>query len=147
MLQLILSFQKRKKMWQFILFYVVSTLIHIANYLRIRMLHNLHWWKKYCGRIYRPSFRENKPKRLVFQYWKRSFWACFRENWVYKFGHQRPKSTYIPKVPECLSPRPNWDSPIPSPASECALPQEPKEGGGGILAGGWVPIRTTGEIA
>jgi hypothetical protein len=19
--------------------------------------------------------------------WKRAFWACFRENWVYKFGH------------------------------------------------------------
>jgi hypothetical protein len=37
--------------------------------------------------IYWPSFCENKPKTLVFVYWKRSFWACFCENWVYKFGH------------------------------------------------------------
>ncbi len=37
-------------------------------------------------RIYRPTFRENKPKTLVFNDLKRSFWACFRENWVYKFG-------------------------------------------------------------
>ncbi len=37
------------------------------------------------ARIYRPSFR--KPKTLVLNYyWKRAFWDCFRENWVYKFG-------------------------------------------------------------
>ncbi len=40
-----------------------------------------------CARIYRPSFRENKPKTLVFSHTKRAFWACFRENWVYNFGH------------------------------------------------------------
>ncbi len=39
------------------------------------------------GRIYRPSFRENKPKTLVFSHTKRAFWACFCENWVYNFGH------------------------------------------------------------
>ncbi len=27
--------------------------------------------------IYRPSFRENKPKTLVLYDWKRAFWACF----------------------------------------------------------------------
>ncbi len=32
-------------------------------------------------------FRENKPKALVFNDWKRSFRAYFRKNWVYKFGH------------------------------------------------------------
>ncbi len=32
------------------------------------------------ARIYRPSFRANNPKT-------RAFWACFRENWVYKFGY------------------------------------------------------------
>ncbi len=37
--------------------------------------------------IYRPSFRENKPKTLGFSHRKRAFWAGFRENWVYKFGH------------------------------------------------------------
>ncbi len=40
-----------------------------------------------CARNYRPSFRENKPKTLVLYDWKRAFWACFHENWVYKFGH------------------------------------------------------------
>jgi hypothetical protein len=39
------------------------------------------------ARIYEPSFRENKPKTLVFSHRKRVFWAFFRENWVYKFGH------------------------------------------------------------
>jgi hypothetical protein len=31
-------------------------------------------------------FRENKPKTLIFN---EVFWACFCENWVYKFGHWR----------------------------------------------------------
>ncbi len=34
-----------------------------------------------------PRFRENKPKALVFSHWKRAFWACFLENWVYNSGH------------------------------------------------------------
>ncbi len=33
-------------------------------------------------------FRENKPKALVFSHRQRAFWACFHENWVYKFGQQ-----------------------------------------------------------
>jgi hypothetical protein len=40
-----------------------------------------------CARIYRPSFHEYKPKTLVFCHTKRAFWACFRENWVFNFGH------------------------------------------------------------
>ncbi len=53
----------------------------------------------------------------------------------------------IYRVPQCMSPRPNWDSPTPSPPSVvCSPPPEPK---GGTLACGWggggVPIRTTGE--
>ncbi len=43
--------------------------------------------REYCARIYRPSFHENKPKTLVFSHRQRAFWACFRENWVYKFRH------------------------------------------------------------
>jgi hypothetical protein len=34
-----------------------------------------------------PRFCENKPKALVFSHRKRAFWACFRENCVYNFGH------------------------------------------------------------
>ncbi len=41
------------------------------------------------ARIYRPGFRQNKSKTLVFSHRKRAFWACFRENRVYKFGHGR----------------------------------------------------------
>jgi hypothetical protein len=40
-----------------------------------------------CARNYRPCFRENKPKVSFSIKKKRAFWACFRENWVYKFGH------------------------------------------------------------
>ncbi len=40
-----------------------------------------------CAWNYRPCFRENQPKRSFSIKWKRAFWACFRENWVYKFGH------------------------------------------------------------
>jgi hypothetical protein len=36
--------------------------------------------RKASGRIYRPSFSENKPKTLVFSHTKRAFWARFREN-------------------------------------------------------------------
>ncbi len=43
---------------------------------------------KSSARIYRPSFRENKPKSLVFNHRKRAFWTCFRENFVYKFGYR-----------------------------------------------------------
>jgi hypothetical protein len=41
----------------------------------------------YSARNYRPCFRENQPKRSFSIKWKRAFWARFRENWVYKFGH------------------------------------------------------------
>ncbi len=41
----------------------------------------------YCARNDRPSFHENMPKTLVLYDWKRAFWACFHENWVYKFRH------------------------------------------------------------
>ncbi len=39
------------------------------------------------------------------------------------------QGTYLPRVPQCLSPRWNWDSPTPSPTSECTPP--PRTGGGG----------------
>ncbi len=41
------------------------------------------------------------------------------------------QSTHIPRVPQCLSPRWNWDPHTPSPASECALPPPPEPKGGG----------------
>ncbi len=39
------------------------------------------------ARIYRPNFRINKAKTLIFNDWKRVFWACFHETWVYRFVH------------------------------------------------------------
>ncbi len=49
---------------------------------------------KTSARNYRPCFRENQPKRSFSIKWKRAFWACFRENWVYKFGHRRNFQTF-----------------------------------------------------
>ncbi len=65
-----------------------------------------------CARNYRPCFRENQPKRSFSIKWKRAFWACFRENWVYKFGHcfhfrqytiQSSEAPSIKKISEYLS--------------------------------------------
>jgi hypothetical protein len=56
------------------------------------------------------------------------------------------QSTYIPRVPQCRSPRLNWDSPTPSPTSECAPPPPGTKGGYTVACwrgGGRVPIRTT----
>jgi hypothetical protein len=72
---------------------------------------------------------------------------------IFKAGKPRlPQSTYIYRVPQCMSPRRYWDSPTPSLAIVCAPTPEPKGGGrGGILACGWgvgkVPIPTTREKA
>jgi hypothetical protein len=41
-----------------------------------------------------PRFRENKTKPPVFSHWKRAFWACFRKNCVYNFGH-RSTATWL----------------------------------------------------
>ncbi len=64
----------------------------IFSILRTWSLHGtINFWfaiiKLFCARIYRPSFLENKPKTLVFNDWKLAYWACFRENWVKKFGY------------------------------------------------------------
>jgi hypothetical protein len=40
------------------------------------------------------------------------------------------QSTYLQRVPQCISPRWNWDSPNPSLASECAPPPPPRTGKG-----------------
>ncbi len=49
-----------------------------------------------------------------------------------RMHHKAPQS--ISRVPKCLSPLRKWDSPTPSPASECASPPPPPgtkgEGGG-----------------
>jgi hypothetical protein len=63
------------------------------------------------------------------------------------YGEFYAQSTYIYRVPQCMSPRRNRDSPTPSLASECAPPPGPKRGG--TFACGWgiggVPIPTTGK--
>jgi hypothetical protein len=57
----------------------------------------------------------------------------------YFIEYCRAQSTYIYRVPQCMSPRRNWDSPTPSLASECAPPPGTKEGGGHtrLLVRGW----------
>jgi hypothetical protein len=46
------------------------------------------FWKRPEPEFIDPVFRENKPKTLGVNDWKRVFWACFRKKWVYKFGHR-----------------------------------------------------------
>jgi hypothetical protein len=56
----------------------------------------------------------------------------------YCAGVFKPQSTYIYRVPQCMSPRRNWDSPTPSLASECAPPPQAKGGRAHSPAGeGW----------
>ncbi len=76
---------------------------------------------------------------------------CFTQSINYPIGlYIQTQSTYIYRVPECMSPRWNWDSPTPSLASERAPPPLTKGGGGhtrlqvGVEG---VPIPTTGEKA
>ncbi len=42
-----------------------------------------------------PRFRENKLKTLIFSHRKRAFWACFRENSVYNFGHMTANTKWM----------------------------------------------------
>jgi hypothetical protein len=64
-------------------------------------------------------------------------------------GAPRHKVLVYTRLLKCMSPRRNWDSPNPSPASECPPPLNQMEGG--TLAYWWgvggVPIPTTGEKA
>ncbi len=64
-------------------------LLHVEPYVTSQLaIHNSKTpLELVSARNYRPSFHENKPKTLVLYDWKRAYWACFRENWVYKFGH------------------------------------------------------------
>ncbi len=45
------------------------------------------------------------------------------ENRTFFQNCPRTKYIYIYRVPQCMSPRLNWDSPTPSPPSECAPPR------------------------
>jgi hypothetical protein len=68
--------------WKFVFICIV------LSYLTVDTEHHTHLYTiVYGARNYRPCFRENQPKRSFSIKWKRAFWACFRENWVYKFGH------------------------------------------------------------
>jgi hypothetical protein len=57
-------------------------------------------------------------------------------------GRVGAQSTYIPRVPQCMSTRWNWDPPPPSPASECATPPVTKGGGAHSPAGEGMDIWT-----
>ncbi len=67
------------------------------------------------ARIYRPSFHENKPKKLVFSHTKRAFWACFRENWVCREG------LFLQNIPKESTLNPEKDSSIKRPRSHVSL--------------------------
>jgi hypothetical protein len=43
-------------------------------------------------------------------------------------GWYTAQSTYIPIVPQCMSPRPNWDLPPPLPQASVSLPRNQRGG-------------------
>ncbi len=47
---------------------------------------------------------------------------------LYAFVYYNPQRTYIYRVPQCMGPRLNWDSPTPSLAGECATSPGTKGG-------------------
>ncbi len=63
--------------------WICTQKLHVQNVYKYRSP-----WSETSARNYRPCFRENQPKRSFSIKWKRAFWACFRENWVYKFGQR-----------------------------------------------------------
>jgi hypothetical protein len=58
---------------------------------------------------------------------------------------KRPQSTYIPRVPQPLSPRRNWEPATPLP--QASVPSTQESGGGVHTRRRGVPIPTTGEKA
>jgi hypothetical protein len=79
-----------------------SLILELVSCPQLRVPMNLSLYRANLSgtRIYRPSFRENKSKTHVFSHRKQAFWACFRENWVYKIGHGYPFSQNCPWVVE-----------------------------------------------
>ncbi len=57
-----------------------------------------------CARIYRPNFRENKPKTIVFYDFKSGVFGFFHENWVFKFGHWSVKIYSAKPYKSCGTP-------------------------------------------
>ncbi len=55
------------------------------------------------ARIYKPSFRENKPKTLIFSHAKRPFWACFAKTGSINLGTGFPSIKKPPIYPCLLS--------------------------------------------
>jgi hypothetical protein len=53
-----------------------------------------------------------------------------------RISDENMHKVHICRVPQCLSPRRNWDSPNPSRASECAQSHSPELKGGGALGAG-----------
>ncbi len=63
-------------------------------------------------------------------------------HYILKVTHKHllhPQSTNIPRVPQCLSPRPNWDPSPPLPLASVSSP-EPKGEHTRLRVGRWGPI-------
>jgi hypothetical protein len=126
------------------------------TFLRSALVFNLFLWRQHSASA---CVLQRRHQRLFFFLTSFSLYVLHNRSYFLhtelrrmsiEHGLRRTKSqsTYIFRVPKCMSPRRNWNSPTPSLASECAPPPEPKRGGGhtrlrrGV---GGVPIPTTGE--
>ncbi len=77
-------------------------------------------WDIAAGRILTNTGQQS----TVFMSGSRLTVSDFHEIWY------TPQSTCIYRVPYCMSPRRNWDSPPPLSPASVPLPLEPKRGGG-----------------
>jgi hypothetical protein len=82
------SAREMRDMWK-------TTWLHNVDNIRqkdIKYLFLLNKFKTICActestvpEIIDPVFAKTSQNAIK---WKRAFWACFHENWVYKFGHR-----------------------------------------------------------
>jgi hypothetical protein len=94
--------------------------------LDLTIIRVIHVCTLYNNPLFYPSSTSESNTTLMKVKAKRSIifnWLILDEK--NKQGHPRPlwpQSTCKYGAPQCMSPRRHWDSPNPSPASECALP-------------------------
>ncbi len=87
---------------------LLLTLLRISIRLIVCCGSRIPKWRGSGARNYRPCFRENQPKRSFSIKWKRAFWACFRENRVYKFGHGSVAPALWIRIRRILIYLPSW---------------------------------------
>ncbi len=111
------------------------------------VLHRLHQLVRHTDKKKTKTYMTLHPIPLIFLIYDENFILVFMSaRWTVisslfnaqrcglcnlrNYWWQTQQSTYIPRVPQCLSPRPNWDSPSPLPPASVSPPSSGTKGGG-----------------